>query len=191
MDQKCNSEGVLYFSTFSQIVGKMSYWGSNQGSSRRSLSPIRAGGRERGRSGRTAEKFVNPEPESRSYPGINPPKPQLIGAASNLASASSSNSTYQNAPPPLFPSAAYTSKEQLQQQPKQAKDSEQPQDGVAEQLFPPGKTSDLQIRLNKTPNQLYIGMNSLVTLICNSIFLLSCGIESKKESIFYFAGFCP
>ena len=169
----------------------MSYWGSNQGSSRRSLSPIRAGGRERGRSGRTAEKFVNPEPESRSYPGINPPKPQLIGAASNLASASSSNSTYQNAPPPLFPSAAYTSKEQLQQQPKQAKESEPPQEGVAEQLFPPGKTSDLQIRLNKTPNQLYIGMNSLVTLICNSIFLLSCGIESKKESIFYFAGFCP
>ena len=144
----------------------MSYWGSNQGSSRRSLSPIRAGGRERGRSGRTAEKFVNPEPESRSYPGINPPKPQLIGAASNLASASSSNSTYQNAPPPLFPSAASisaskSSKEHLQQQPRhQPKETSEQQDGVAEQLFPPGKTSDLQIRLNKTPNQLYIGMNS-------------------------------
>ena len=148
----------------------MSYWGSssNQGS-RRSLSPIRGGssGRERGRSGRTAEKFVNPEP-SRSYPGINPPKPQLIGAASKLA-ASSSNSTYQNAPPPLFPSAASisaskSSKEHLQQQQPtrqhQPKETSEQQDGVAEQLFPPGKTSDLQIRLNKTPNQLYIGMNS-------------------------------
>ena len=141
----------------------MSYWGSSNQGSRRSLSPIR-GGRERGRSGRTAEKFVNPEP-SRSYPGINPPKPQLIGAASNLASASSSNSTYQNAPPPLFPSAASitskSSKEHLQQQPRhQPKETSEQQDGVAEQLFPPGKTSDLQIRLNKTPNQLYIGMNS-------------------------------
>ena len=157
---KCNA--IQLFNGFSQIVGKMSYWGSssNQGS-RRSLSPIR-GGRERGRSGRTAEKFVNPEP-SRSYPGINPPKPQLIGAASKPAS--SSNSTYQNAPPPLFPSAASitskSSKEHLQQQPRhQPKETSEQQDGVAEQLFPPGKTSDLQIRLNKTPNQLYIGMNS-------------------------------
>ena len=163
--QKCNAEGVLYFSTFSQIVGKMSYWGSNQGSSRRSLSPIRGrGDRERGRGdGRAAEKFVNP---SRSYPGINPPKPQLIGAASSNLSASN-NSTYQNAPPPLFPSAAYAREEHLQS--KQSSGSE-PDHVVAEQLFPPGKTSDLQIRLNKTPNQLYIGMNSLVTLICNSIF---------------------
>lgn len=156
---KCNA--IQLFNGFSQIVGKMSYWGSSNQGSRRSLSPIR-GGRERGRSGRTAEKFVNPEP-SRSYPGINPPKPQLIGAASKPAS--SSNSTYQNAPPPLFPSAASitskSSKEHLQQQPRhQPKETSEQQDGVAEQLFPPGKTSDLQIRLNKTPNQLYIGMNS-------------------------------
>ena len=134
-----------------QIVGKMSYWG-NQGG-RRSLSPIRGrGDRERGRSdGRAAEKFVNP---SRSYPGINPPKPQLIGAASSNLSASN-NSTYQNAPPPLFPSAAYTREEHLQS--KQSSGSE-PDHVVAEQLFPPGKTSDLQIRLNKAPNQRYIGM---------------------------------
>ena len=130
----------------------MSYWGSNQSRQqqpRRSLSPVRGRrGRDGGGSGgNTAEKFVNPT-ESRhgsvgySYPGgINPPKPQLIGATTN--------SSYQNAPP-LFPSYS--------KEPKQNSSSE-PQNEVlvAEQLFPPGKTSDLQIRLNKTPNQLYIG----------------------------------
>jgi hypothetical protein len=94
-----------------------------------------------------ARMSLNPEPPQQSPQGQQNYGP-FIGSGGAMMGF--------NPPPPLFPSAfAASSVSNLE------KNDDQPSSGqdkpVAEQLFPPGKVSDLQLCFNKTPDQLYIG----------------------------------